>query len=168
VLSIKYAHYLAHLCLALLLGLLGACASAPPAHYSAPPNQSTAGLHREVVELAHNLIGTPYHYGGRSPRQGFDCSGLVYYTYRQAGLRLPRTSFGQYKATVPVSLRGLRPGDLVFFHMYRNRISHVGIYIGQHKFIHAPSRGKDVMIDDLDDPYWQRRFARGGRTYISR
>lgn len=145
------------------LSLLGGCSTVSP-----PPSgsmaSSPAAVHSEVVTIAKELIGTPYHYGGRSPKKGFDCSGLVYYTHLQVGLRLPRTSYGQFKATRPVSRRYLEPGDLVFFRLSRHKISHVGIYIGHHQFIHAPSSGKDVMVDDLNDPYWQRRFVRGGRT----
>jgi cell wall-associated NlpC family hydrolase len=121
-------------------------------------------IHSEVVSIARDLVGTPYHYGGRSPQTGFDCSGLVYYAHLQAGLRLPRTSYGQFKVTEPIALRHLQPGDLVFFRLSRYKISHVGIYIGHHHFIHAPSSGKDVTIDDLNDPYWRKRFVRGGRT----
>lgn len=157
--SIKLLRYL---CVLVTIGLVAACGTPPPRTVG---GRSTTAVHAEVVSLARELIGTPYHYGGRSPKQGFDCSGLVYYTHLEAGLRLPRTSYGQYKVTLPVSLGDLIPGDLVFFRMSRHRISHVGIYVGHHKFIHAPSRGKDVMVDDLDDPYWRRHFVRGGRTH---
>ena len=109
------------------------------------------------------MLGVPYHYGGDSPRQGFDCSGLVYYATLRAGVRLPRTSYGQYRVSEPVAMRNLRPGDLVFFSMRRHRISHVGIYIGHHEFIHAPSRGQDVSIEHLNTPFWRRHFVRGGR-----
>lgn len=125
---------------------------------------SPSAVHAEVVTIAREQIGTRYHYGGDSPKQGFDCSGLVYYSHLQAGIQLPRTSYGQYKATRPVNVRHLQPGDLVFFRLSRHKISHVGIYIGHHRFIHAPSSGKEVTIDTLTDPYWQRRFVRGGRT----
>lgn len=145
------------------LSLLGGC-STPRQASSDSPFSRPATVHSEVVTIARELIGTPYHYGGRSPKQGFDCSGLVYYAHLQAGVHLPRTSYGQFKATQPISLRNLHPGDLVFFRLGRQKISHVGIYVGHHQFIHAPSAGKDVTIDDLNDPYWQRRFVRGGRT----
>lgn len=144
------------------LSLLGGC-STP--RQPAPASFGTAATaHSEVVMIARRLVGTPYHYGGRSPKQGFDCSGLVYYANLRAGIRLPRTSYGQYKATQPVALRNLHPGDLVFFRLNRHRVSHVGIYIGHHQFIHAPARGKEVTIEDINDPYWRHRFVRGGRT----
>jgi len=153
------------LLLTILLGLLGGCSTTTRYRYSpSAAHAHSAILHSEVVVLARELLGTPYHYGGHSPRQGFDCSGLVYYVHQEAGLHLPRTSYGQFKATRPVGLHHLRPGDLVFFRISRYKISHVGIYIGHHQFIHAPSSGKDVSIDDLTDPYWRRHFVRGGRT----
>ncbi|MBI1421991.1 MAG: NlpC/P60 family protein [Gammaproteobacteria bacterium] len=146
--------------LLLLAGFMGGC-STPGRPY--PGGVHEAQLHKEVVEIARELVGTPYHYGGRSPKTGFDCSGLVYYTHMQAGLELPRTSLGQLRATQPVSFSGLQPGDLVFFRFSRYKVSHVGIYIGHHRFVHAPSNGKEVTVDSLNDPYWRKRFVRGGR-----
>lgn len=142
--------------------LLGGCSS-PREPVTRTTIANPRAVHSEVVTVARELIGTPYHYGGETPKQGFDCSGLVYYSHLEAGVRLPRTSYGQFKATQPVSLRHLHPGDLVFFTLSRHKINHVGIYIGNHAFIHAPSSGKEVTIDQLTDPYWQRRFVRGGR-----
>lgn len=147
-----------------LAGLMSGCSAPTQPGLSARPGSSPAVIHSEVVTIARDMLGEPYHYGGESPRQGFDCSGLVYYAHLRAGLRLPRTSYGQFKATRPIALRHLRPGDLVFFRFNRHKISHVGIYIGHHRFIHAPSAGKDVSIDNLNDPYWRYRFVRGGRT----
>lgn len=148
------------LALLMVLALMGGC-STPRQVYQPPtdanPAQST------VISTARSMIGKPYHYGGYTPEQGFDCSGLVYYSHLQAGIQLPRTSYGQYKATQPIGKKALKPGDLVFFRLNRRNISHVGIYLGGDRFIHAPSSGKDVTIDELSDPYWQRRFVRGGR-----
>lgn len=117
-----------------------------------------------VIDIARRQLGTEYAYGGKSPAEGFDCSGLVYYSFRQAGVSLPRTAYGQLKRSRPVSRRTLAPGDLVFFRIYRSRISHVGIYLGNNRFIHAPSTGKSVSIARLDSPYWQKRFSRAGRV----
>lgn len=111
------------------------------------------------------MIGVRYRYGGRHPETGFDCSGLVYYSHLRAGKRVPRTSQAQYRASTPVSRQGLREGDLVFFRIKRSRISHVGIYLGDGRFVHAPSTGKKVTVTSLDDPYWRKRFVRGGRVY---
>ncbi|MEJ2360346.1 MAG: C40 family peptidase [Gammaproteobacteria bacterium] len=146
-----------------LVGLLGGC-STPVTYYEhSAAAQKPARLHKEVVDVAKAMLGIPYHYGGDTPRQGFDCSGLVYYAHLRAGVRLPRTSYGQFRVSRPVALRNLHPGDLVFFSTRRDRVSHVGIYIGRHEFIHAPARGQDVTIDKLSEPYWHRHFVRGGR-----
>ena len=131
--------------------LLWACASAPPV-------RAPAG----TVELARQLIGTPYRYGGSDP-SGFDCSGLVQYVHARAGLRVPRTTRQQYRAARRVSLSDLRPGDLLFFRRNGRGVSHVGIYEGGGRFIHAPSSGKRVSRATLDNPYWRRRLAGAGR-----
>jgi cell wall-associated NlpC family hydrolase len=108
------------------------------------------------------MVGTPYLYGGASPR-GFDCSGLVYYSYRKAGITVPRTSGEQYRQSERVTLSDLRPGDLVFFRLSRNKPSHVGIYAGSGRFIHAPSGGKRVSYASLTDSYWEARVIGAGR-----
>jgi len=118
-----------------------------------------------VITTARQQLGTEYKYGGKSPLEGFDCSGLVYYSFQQAGVTLPRTAYGQLKRSRPVSKKHLAPGDLIFFRIYRSRISHVGIYLGNNRFIHAPSTGKSVSIARLDSAYWQKRFTRAGRVY---
>lgn len=116
--------------------------------------------------LTHALafLGTPYRYGGTTPA-GFDCSGFVYYNMRQIGISMPRTAHQQYMETQPLAREELQPGDLVFFRTRRaSFISHVGIYLGNDRFIHAVSRGKDVAISSLSNKYWNARFARGGRV----
>jgi len=145
-----------HLWLAVLL--LTGCGA--PLHRSADP-----GVERDkVVDIARSMLGTPYRYGGDSPQRGFDCSGLVQYAYQQAGLNLPRTTRQQYRHVQAIPSRFLRPGDLVFFSNKYNRfVSHVGIYLGNNRFIHAPSSGKEVSIASLKDPYWRRHFAAAGR-----
>jgi cell wall-associated NlpC family hydrolase len=115
-----------------------------------------------AVGLAHELIGTPYRWGGASPA-GFDCSGLVYYTFREAGIDVPRTSQQQYRVARPVPLEAVEPGDLLFF-AQRGRIFHVGIYAGDGHFIHAPVAGRPVSVARLDDQYYRRHFAGAGRV----
>lgn len=116
----------------------------------------------EALRVAQQMLGIPYQYGGTGPK-GFDCSGLVAYSYAQTGITLPRTVRAQYARTRPVTINELRPGDLVFFRLKGSTISHVGIYQGQHKFIHAPATGKMVLSDSLDNRYWRERWVRGGR-----
>lgn len=141
----------------LLLGFTTAGCAAPA------PRSPASALHTSSLELATTLVGTPYRYGGDSPQAGFDCSGLIYYAYGQNGREVPRTVLGQYRASAPVLPRELRPGDLVFFRTEQRRVSHVGIYLGDGRFVHAPSSGRNVSIGRVDHPYWRKRFIRGGR-----
>lgn len=117
-----------------------------------------------IAQLAHNLIGTPYRYGGRDPEQGFDCSGLVFYTHINAGEKPPRTSFAQLDHSQPVALNDLQKGDLLFYRI-NGKPSHVGIYIGDRMFIHAPSSGKKVSVTSMDNPYFSPKLIRAGRLY---
>jgi cell wall-associated NlpC family hydrolase len=104
-------------------------------------------------------MGIPYKWGGATPETGFDCSGFVQYVFRQAtGLLLPRSSFDQIRQGAAVARDQLQPGDLVFFNTMRATASHVGIYIGENRFIHSPSRGKSVEIGDVTNVYWQARY----------
>ncbi|MEK7991176.1 MAG: NlpC/P60 family protein [Thiotrichaceae bacterium] len=120
----------------------------------------------EMITSAKKYLGYPYVYGGTTPR-GFDCSGFIVYNSKKAGISyVPRTAHQQYKHTAPVSRDDLKPGDLVFFHSRNNRkrIGHVGIYIGDDKFIHARAKGpKDVTITSLNSNYYRKHFVRGGR-----
>jgi len=121
---------------------------------------------QQVIEAARDMLGVPYRYGGTSPTRGFDCSGLVQYVYSQAGIELPRTTGEQYRAALPIKRQSLRPGDVVFFRTHGRRfVTHVGIYLGEDKFIHAPSSGKQVSIDSLQDDYWRRHYTSGGRIF---
>jgi len=115
----------------------------------------------EIVQVARSLLGTPYRYGGASPK-GFDCSGLVHYTFSQTGRRVPRTSREQYRQSRQVPLDAARPGDLVFFSAGK-KISHVGIYIGDRRFIHAPDTGQQVKISSLGEDYYRANFVGAGR-----
>jgi murein DD-endopeptidase len=124
--------------------------------------QTTDTARQDVVDTATSMIGIPYRYGGSTPK-GFDCSGLVQYSYSAAGLRVPRTSGEQYSAARPIRLAEAEPGDLLFF-SYDRRISHVAIYLGNQRFVHAPSTGKQVSIASLDDPHYRQHFARAGRV----
>jgi cell wall-associated NlpC family hydrolase len=160
--------------LAMVLAMLAGCA-APPGKVLAP--RTSTGTSSKVVlsqrafdeiatararELAlHALshIGVPYRYGGTSPEGGFDCSGLVQYVYsRGAGLVLPRNTQALSAVGAPVDVGDLEPGDLVFFDTLRKPYSHVGIYLGDQRFIHAPTTGGQVELVDIRDRYWQSRY----------
>jgi len=130
------------------------------------PNASKTAEKMKVVDTARQQLGSAYRYGGNTPKSGFDCSGLVQYSYRQAGLTVPRTSKEQYRQARPVSRRHLQAGDLIFFrNRYGSFVSHVGIYLGEGEFIHAPSSGKKVSIKRLDTPYWKKHFYAAGRFH---
>jgi len=115
----------------------------------------------KAARTASTMVGSPYRYGGKTPA-GFDCSGLVYFSYQEAGITVPRTSAAQFKATEQIDLADARPGDLLFFRE-RRKISHVAIYLGDDRFVHAPSTGKKVSITSLDDPYYRTHFVQAGR-----
>ena len=120
-----------------------------------------------LVQIARQLIGAPYRYGGAEPGSGFDCSGLVFYSYRQGGVSVPRTAAQQRQYATPVSVSGLRPGDLVFFDTSGAKGGHVGIYSGKGRFIHAPSSGGRVREERLNKPYWRKRWLGGGNLLDS-
>ncbi len=119
---------------------------------------------QKIAALAKQQIGAPYQYGGASPN-GFDCSGLVFYAHSKLGINTPRTSYAQFDYAKPVTLNKLVSGDVVFFRLNRKKISHVGIYIGKGQFVHAPSSGKKVASNDLNDPFWRSRIISAGRLY---
>jgi cell wall-associated NlpC family hydrolase len=126
----------------------------------------------DMVVSAMNFIGVPYRRGGNSAETGFDCSGFTRKVFETSlGLVLPRRADEQAAAPglVKVKREELKPGDLVFFNTMRRTFSHVGIYIGDNRFIHAPSRGKDVRTDDLGFAYWAKRFtgARRAETAVA-
>ena len=136
---------------------------------------SSAGKHagykgsaskQTVIKTAKKMLGVKYRYGGTSPYSGFDCSGLVQYSHKAAGVNLPRTTGQQFRAAMRISRKYLAPGDLVFFKTSRTRhVSHVGIYLGNNKFIHAPSSGKRVKVSSMNAKYWRKRFSGAGRVF---
>ena len=118
----------------------------------------------KITDKAKQMLRVPYRWGGTSPK-GFDCSGLVQYAFKRAGVILPRTAAEQYKATRRIKRKYTALGDLIFFHTRRRGryINHVGIYLGRGLFIHAPGRGKRVKISTLSN-YWKRKIVGVGRT----
>jgi len=112
-----------------------------------------------LIDNAMQLIGVRYRWGGNTPTSGLDCSGFVRYVFNDTfGFLLPRKSAQMSKVGLEVSKDELKPGDLVFFNTMRHAFSHVGIYVGENKFIHAPSKGKTIRVDDLNQAYWVKRY----------
>lgn len=125
----------------------------------------------DVLFNALGLVGTPYRYGGNTPVSGFDCSGLISYVYREsADLQLPRTVAEMNKLDVPnIEEDDLQSGDLVIFATgWGSRPSHAGIYVGEGRFVHAPSRGGAVRMDYLSDTYWQKSYLNAKRPLAVR
>lgn len=121
--------------------------------------QSVTDRTSELVVSAIGFLGVPYRRGGNTVETGFDCSGFVRAMYNQTiGLVLPRRAEEQAAATQPVARDDMKPGDLVFFNTMRRAFSHVGIYVGEGKFIHSPKPGSQVRVEDMTGNYWQRRF----------
>jgi cell wall-associated NlpC family hydrolase len=121
----------------------------------------------QAARLAIRMVGVPYRYGGADPKDGFDCSGLVYYTYTMNGYAVPRTAQDLFKAARKISLADAVQGDLVFF-QDQAKLSHVGIYLGEGMFVHAPSSGDTVTVASLETPYYQRHLVAVGRLSPSR
>jgi cell wall-associated NlpC family hydrolase len=161
----------------ILAALLGACASAPE---RSPPVVTGLGedetalpgnlkaTANDVLFQAIGLVGTPYRYGGNSPESGFDCSGLINYVFlHSAGLKLPRTTAALIDIDAPqVDKDRLYPGDLVYFNTLGGRVSHIGIYVGERRFVHAPSSGGTVRMDNIDTPYWQKHYVDAKRVLL--
>ncbi len=121
--------------------------------------QAVGGKASELVISAMGFLGVPYKRGGNTLETGFDCSGFVRAMYQQTiGLILPRTADQQAAATTEIDKSELQPGDLVFFNTLRRAFSHVGIYVGDNKFIHSPKPGSEIRVEDMSIGYWRTRF----------
>jgi hypothetical protein len=123
-------------------------------------------LRKSIVQTARSFLGVPYKWGGDSPEEGFDCSGLAMAVYQLNGLELPRTSRQQWATGRYVGKNDLSEADLLFFATSQSgKITHVGVYVGNGKFIHAPKRGKRIRVDSISNAYYKRHYM-GARTYI--
>lgn len=157
-----------------LAALLAACSSRPPA--PAPvakptvtfnPQPAFSPVAEDVLFRAIGLVGTPYRWGGNTPDSGFDCSGLIGYVYRDAaGIKLPRSTREMIVMQAPnVDINALQSGDLVFFATSGgSQVSHAGIYVGEGRFVHAPSSGGTVRLDYLSNSYWARAYLQAKRV----
>ncbi len=164
----KYLAFTLSLSMVLAALLLGGCswgpeltagAGAGTTSATAMPAVETRG--ERAMRVALDQLGAPYRYGGTRP-DGFDCSGLVAFSYGAVGVDTPRTTAGLWQWASPVEDDELRPGDILFFRI-DGKPSHVGLYIGEERFVHAPSAGGHVSVRRLDDPFYRPRFLRGGR-----
>ncbi len=138
-------------CLAILL--VTACASAPVKRVDG----YTPAVGEKAADTALSMVGKPYKYRGDTPA-GFDCSGLVRYSYLVAGIEVPHGTKSLMSVTRSVSRSSIRKGDLLFFLQLGKKYSHVGIYVGNDRFVHSPSTGKTIRTDSLADPYWKEHF----------
>lgn len=151
----------------LLTGSLLGCSTPPPANPTAstPPSVHTA-TRNDVALFALSLLDTRYAWGGRGPAMGFDCSGLVSHVYKEAaGLKLQGSSADLGKLSRPVDTARLQAGDLVFFNTLGARHSHVGVYVGDGRFVHASNERTGVRMDSLSNRYYAKRFE-GGQTLL--
>lgn len=148
----------------MLAVLVAGCSSAPQRAPSASTGSTrpTAELGEQAASHAMKMVGKPYRYGGASPA-GFDCSGLILYSYRQAGLSVPRSTESQRAAARPIKVSQLRRGDLLYFNQEGKKYGHAAIYLGDNRFVHAPSSGKAVRVDRLDSPYWKKHLSEARR-----
>jgi cell wall-associated NlpC family hydrolase len=114
---------------------------------------------QDISLHALSMLGVEYRWGGETPERGFDCSGLVRYVFQQVtGVTLPRTAKEMSQVGQQVALHDLKPGDLVFFNTRRFAFSHVGIYLGDNRFVHAPAKGREVEVAQINSTYWRRQF----------
>lgn len=123
--------------------------------------QSRQSQHERAAVAAVSQVGVPYRYGGAS-QDGFDCSGLVYFSYQQVGKKVPRTTGSLWQSLPRVDSNDLRAGDVLFFRI-AGKVSHVGMYLGERRFVHAPQSGRAVSIARLDSPFYRETFIAAGR-----
>ena len=157
-----FHRFVTGLCLTALLVASGSAWCAEEPEQASTPMEKLQSFTDRAAELgmqAMGLIGINYKRGGNTPESGLDCSGFVRYVFKEAwGADLPRTSIELSRTGKPVDSKDLQPGDLVFYNTLRRGFSHVGIYLGDNKFIHAPSTGGQVRIESMTVDYWKKRF----------
>lgn len=144
-----------------LVACAGQSAVKPQSQTTVNARQSSHSVGQQAASIAVHQVGLPYRYGGSAPT-GFDCSGLVHYSYQRAGKAVARTTAQLWDSTSAIDRRDMRPGDVLFFRI-EGKMSHVGIYIGDNRFVHAPSSGKSVSIESLSSDFYRSAFIRAGR-----
>lgn len=148
-------------------GMFGGRSNQPASFSSARVSQfkeDTSVGAEDISIAAVGLVDVPYRFGGNTPKGGFDCSGLIVYVYNKAvSIRLPRTIEEMSKKGSSIGQQAPAPGDLIFFNTTGEKYSHAGIYVGQGRFVHAPSAGGTVRLDRIDTPYWAARFTEARR-----
>ena len=156
--------------LALLLPSLILAGCSTPIRKPTPPSTTAkfkedTSVGTEGISIAAvGLVGVPYRFGGNTPAGGFDCSGLIVYVYNNAaGIKLPRTIQEMSRSGQSIQNESPAPGDLVFFNTTGERYSHAGIYVGHGRFVHAPSTGGTVRLDQMTSPYWAARYTEARR-----
>jgi murein DD-endopeptidase len=161
-------HFVCGFCLwalsASICAWLAGCGSTEARTRTLAEEEVAGGHGPALAAIARDLLGTPYRPGGTTLR-GLDCSGLVHYAYARLGIAVPRSTRDLYRNAWPVDLAKLREGDLLFFHISRRKVSHVGIYESDGRFIHVAYRRKRVAYSQLSNPYWRGRLVAAGRFF---
>jgi len=130
-----------------------------------PKPKNSTDMGNIAARTAERFVGIPYQWGGNNVVEGMDCSGFVRAVYNLCGVNIPRTSAEQFRTGESIGRNELKDGDLVFFGPSESKINHVGIYVGNNRFVHAPRRGDDIKVTSIDDPYYSRKFV-GARRYF--
>jgi len=148
-----------------MLSMISACSSQPVAPAARPYSQKNAvrvqSIGERAAAIALEQVGVPYRYGGTTT-SGFDCSGLVQFSYRHAGKSVPRTTGQLWSSSASIGRDNIEAGDLLFFSV-DGKMSHVGMYVGKQQFVHAPSSGRTVTVAKLTSPYYSSAFVRAAR-----
>jgi cell wall-associated NlpC family hydrolase len=154
------ARFVRRLVSVLIIASIVGCASQPSQGPVKSTGKSNSNAH-QAAAVALQQIGVPYRYGGSTPK-GFDCSGLIYYSYSRVGKNVPRTTGSLWSGIQPVAKNQVQVGDVLFFRI-EGKMSHVGMYIGDNQFVHAPSSGKVVTVGSLQSDFYRKALIRAGR-----
>lgn len=167
---IKSFYWLVIVSLSLVISSASATLQPRPMFIESLKEPAISDVIDNVIDRAHELLGTPYKWGGTSVEQGFDCSSFLVYLFKtQANIQIPRTTMAMHRSKAVTIQRGaLKPGDAVFFKGNgRGQVSHVGLYIGEGKFIHSPRTGKNIRIDSLSNSYWNKSYTTAKRFHTA-